>query len=73
MKCFFGANQLVAALHLYQYMTSREAEFFDLWTRGDPLRLWAESLGHSSSKNLPQFTDIWGYITRWVGGWWAKE
>jgi len=43
--------------------TSGEAEIFDLWMRGDPLRMWAESMGHSNTANLPTPGDIWSWVT----------
>ena len=43
--------------------TSGEAEIFDLWMRGDPLRMWAESMGHSNTANFPTPGDIWSWVT----------
>ena len=37
--------------------------YFDQWMRGDPYRLWGETIGHSTKKDLPTAGDVWRSLT----------
>ena len=38
------------------------AMLLDQWMRGDPYKLWGETIGHSTKKNLPTGSDLWRYF-----------